>query len=286
MNNVVLKSYAKINLFLKVGKKLRKTKLHNIQSLIFLISLKDEIVIKKISDSKDIVKFTGKFKQNIKRKDNSINKSLLLLRRKKFIEKKANYRIIVKKNIPVFSGLGGGSSNAASIIQYFLKGRKISKQDIDYFSKHLGSDLRLFFKSKRVFQKNLSTIVDFKKNYTFYFLLIYPFLKSSTKEIYSKLRKFELIKNKNNYKKNSRSKLINALQLSKNSLEKVVISKFPEVGKILEGMRLIKNCQLSRVTGSGSACFALFLNKKDGALALRQIKKKFPKFWCVLCKTI
>ena len=48
MNNVVLKSYAKINLFLKVGKKLRKTKLHNIQSLIFLISLKDEIVIKKI----------------------------------------------------------------------------------------------------------------------------------------------------------------------------------------------------------------------------------------------
>jgi len=286
MNNIVLKSYAKINLFLNVGKKLRKIKLHNIQSLIFLISLKDEIIIKKIYGSKDIIKFKGKFKKNIKIKDNSINKSLLLLRRKKFIEKKANYQIIVKKNIPVFSGLGGGSSNAASIIQYFLKGKKISKQDIDYFTKYLGSDLRLFFKSNKVFQKNLSTIVDFKKNYTFYFLLIYPFLKGSTKEIYSKLRKFELIKNTNNYKKNSRSKFINALQLSKNSLEKVVISKFPVVGKILEEMRLIKNCQLSRVTGSGSVCFALFLNKKDGALALRQIKKKFPKFWCVLCKTI
>mgnify|MGYP001349752325 FL=1 len=286
MNDVVLKSYAKINLFLKVGKKLKKTKLHNIQSLIFLINLKDEIIIKKIYGSKDVVKFTGKFKKNIKKKNNSIKKSLLLLRRKKFIEKKTNYKIVVKKNIPVFSGLGGGSSNAASVIQYFLKGRKILKQDIDYFSKHLGSDLKLFFKSKKVFQKNLSTIVDFKKHYTFYFLLIYPFLKGSTKEIYSKLKKFELIKNEDKYKKNSRSKFINALQLSKNSLEKVVISKFPAVGKILEEMRLIKNCQLSRVTGSGSACFALFLNKKDGALALRQIKKKFPKFWCVLCKTI
>jgi len=286
MNNVVLKSHAKINLFLKVGKKLKKTKLHNIQSLIFLINLKDEIIIKKIYGSKDIVKFTGKFKKNIKKKNNSINKSLLLLRRKKFIEKKTNYQIVVKKNIPVFSGLGGGSSNAASIIQYFLKGRKILKQDVDYFSKHLGSDLKLFFKSKKVFQKNLSTIVDFKKRYTFYFLLIYPFLKSSTKEIYSKLRKFELIKNEDNYKKNSRSKFINTLQMSKNSLEKVVISKFPVVGKILKEMRLIKNCQLSRVTGSGSACFALFLNKTDGALALKQIKKKFPKFWCVLCKTI
>ena len=286
MNNTTLKSYAKINLFLKVGKKIRKTKLHNIQSLIFLINLKDKIVIKKIYGSKDVIKFTGKFKKNIKKKDNFINKSLLLLRNKKFIEKKTNYQIVVKKNIPVFSGLGGGSSNAASIIQYFLKGRKISKNDIDYFSKHLGSDLKLFFKSKKIFQKNLSTILDFKKNYTFYFLLIYPFLKSSTKEIYSKLRKFELIKNKNNYKKNSKSQFINALQLSNNSLEKVVISKFPVVGKILQEMRLLKNCQLSRVTGSGSACFALFLNKKDGALALRQIKKKFPKFWCVLCKTI
>ena len=82
--------------------------------------------------------------------------------------------------------------------------------------------------------------------------------------------------------------IINILSLAStnNSLEKIVVSKFPVVGKILEEMRLIKNCQLSRVTGSGSACFALFLNKKDGALALRQIKKKFPKFWCVLCKTI
>ena len=67
MNNTVLKSYAKINLFLKVGKKLKKTKLHNIQSLVFLINLNDEIFIKKISGPKDIVKFTGKFKKNIKK---------------------------------------------------------------------------------------------------------------------------------------------------------------------------------------------------------------------------
>ena len=286
MNNTVLKSYAKINLFLKVGKKLKKTKLHNVQSLIYLIDLKDKILIKKNYKQKDIVKFTGKFNKNINKKYNSINKSLSLLRKKKFIKKKIGYEISIKKNIPVFSGLGGGSSNAASIIQYFLKGRKISKKDIDYFSKYLGSDLKIFFKSKRVFQKSLFTIVDFKKNYKFYFLLVYPFLKGSTKEIYSKLRKFEIIKNNNNYKKNSRTEFINELRLSDNSLEKIVVSKFPVVGKVLEEMRLIKNCQLSRVTGSGSACFALFLNKKDGAFALKQIKKKFPKFWCVLCKTI
>ena len=45
MKKVILNSYAKVNLFLKVGKKFKKSKLHNIQSLVFLISLNDKIVI-------------------------------------------------------------------------------------------------------------------------------------------------------------------------------------------------------------------------------------------------
>ena len=119
-----------------------------------------------------------------------------------------------------------------------------------------------------------------------YFVLIYPFLKSSTKQIYLKLKKFDVIKNKTFYSKKSAKKLIGTLRQEKNSLEKIVISKFPVVKKILYELELIKNCQISRVTGSGSACFGLFLNKKDATSALRQIKRKFPKFWCVLCKTI
>ena len=152
MKNLYLKSYAKINLFIKVGKKLRKPMLHDIQSLVFLINLNDEIVIKKNNSKKDSITFIGKFKKNIKKKNNSINKSLFLLRKKNFI-KRNNYRIIVKKNIPTYSGFGGGSSNAATIIKYFFRGKKISKKNIDYFSNYLGSDLRLFFNSNRVFER-------------------------------------------------------------------------------------------------------------------------------------
>ena len=65
MKSYTLKSYAKINLFLKVGRKLKKKILHNIQSLVFLINLSDEIVIKKIASSCDKIKFIGKFKKNI-----------------------------------------------------------------------------------------------------------------------------------------------------------------------------------------------------------------------------
>ena len=69
-------------------------------------------------------------------------------------------------------------------------------------------------------------------------------------------------------------------------LEKIVVKKFPIVKKILNELKQNNNCQLSRLTGSGSACFGLFLTKKSAKLGLKKIKKKFPRYWCVTSKTI
>jgi 4-diphosphocytidyl-2C-methyl-D-erythritol 2-phosphate synthase len=204
MKDAILKSCAKVNLFLKVGKKLKNKKLHNIQSLTFLINLSDEILIKRTTNPKDQIEFSGEFKKYIHKNNNSIKKSLSLLRKKNFIDKKIKYNIKVKKNIPVFSGLGGGSSNAAAVIKYFFKGKKISKKNINYFSKYLGSDLRFFFKHNKMFQKKLSVIKEFKFKYKFYILLVYPFFQCSTLKIYSALDNFEFITNKNNYTKQSK----------------------------------------------------------------------------------
>lgn len=281
-----LRSYCKINLFLDVGKKDKKTKLHNIQSLISIINLYDEIKIKRVYRQKDIIKFSGIFSKNVKKQDNSVLRSLFLLRDKGHIKDGHNYRVEIKKKIPAFSGLGGGSSNSASIIKYFLRRKKISKENLNYFSKTLGSDLRLFFKSSQILQKNLTSIVNIKKKKYFYFIIVYPFFKCSTKEIYSKINSYEMIKKKNNYNLNSKTKMINTLKLKKNSLEKIVIKKFPVIKKILNELKQINNCQFSRLTGSGSACFGLFLTKKSAELGLKKIKKKFPKYWCVTGKTI
>ena len=128
-----LKSFAKINLSLTVNHKLKKVNLHNIQSNFCLVNLFDTINIKKISNNRDRIKFKGTFSKLIKKKDNSILKTLKILREKKFIS--GYYSVEIKKRIPVFSGLGGGTSNAASLIQYFLKKR--SKKYLDLFKKLL-----------------------------------------------------------------------------------------------------------------------------------------------------
>ena len=286
MKNQILKSYCKINLFLNVGRKLKRYKLHNIQSLIFFINLYDQIQIKKINSSKDNIKFFGKFSNYVNKKNNSIIKSLSLLRIRGFINTKDKFKIIVKKNVPVFSGFGGGSSNAATLVKFFIKKRKISRKTIDYFSKILGSDFRLFFYPSQLFQNSLFEIIKFKKKYDFYFILVYPFLRSSTKNIYGKFRDYKTIKNRNNYQVNSKLKMVTNMKFEENSLERIVVLKYPVIKKILNELKLIKNCQFSRITGSGSACFGLFLTQRSADLGLSKIKKKFPKFWCVVGKTI
>ena len=111
-----IKSFAKINLTLRVLKKL-KNKMHDIETNTMLVDLFDEIELKK--NKKDVIIFNGKFKSNVNIKKNTIADTLTLLRKLKII--KSYYKITIKKNIPVYSGLGGGTSNSASIVKYFLK---------------------------------------------------------------------------------------------------------------------------------------------------------------------
>ena len=285
MVKAFLKSPAKINLSLKIGKKINH-EYHDIQSIIFLTNLHDQIVIKKINGQKDKFKFTGKFKKNIKLENNSALKSLYFLRKKNIINNRSKYEIKIKKNIPVFSGLGGGSSNAATIIKYFYKKRKIIDNDINYFARYLGSDFKIFFKSNKIIQENFLKIENLKFKHNFYLLIVYPFKKSSTKDIYSKFRKYEKIKKLNIFNRISKLKMVDKLKSETNSLESVIISRFPIIKKVLKELSLLKKCEFSRITGSGSACFGLFLNKKDALLGLKLIKKRFPKFWCVLSRTI
>ena len=279
----MIKSYSKINLFLKVLKK-KSNGLHNIQSSAVLLDLYDRISIKTTSKKLDEIKFIGQFKNNINSKNNSVTKTLNVLREHRFVSKKNRYKIVVNKKIPVFAGLGGGTSNAVFLIKYFLK-NKINKKLLQIFEKEIGSDFQLFLHSHS-FQKNLKKFLKFKMRYTFYFVLVFPNINCSTKQIYSKVRKFNLpLKNDlSNIK--SKSKYLKFLQNETNDLQSIVEKKHPRIKKILDLIKTQKNSLFSRMTGSGSVCFGAFSDKKSAKLSLRVIKKKLPNYWCVIAKSI
>ena len=278
---MLIKSYAKINLSLTIIKKIRKKRLHDIQSQFCLINLFDTISIKRNKKNVDKISFNGPHSKYVKKSNNSILKILKIMRNFKLISN--YYSIKIYKQIPVFAGLGGGSSNAASLLK-FLSKRKIEDKIFNKIINLAGSDLRLFFYNQGVLQ-NLEKVIKFKKKYNLFFLVVYPNIKCSTKEVYSKVKNYN---KKNVIKQNHKNKatLINQISNLNNDLQSIVEKKYPVIQKLLLNITNEKGCYFSRMTGSGSACYGLFSNKSSSKVALKRLRKKYPKFWFSIAKTI
>ena len=251
------------------------------QSYFCLINLHDQIRIKKISGQKDKVKFQGKFAKYIKKK-NSITNILTVLRERNLISN--YYSVIVNKKIPVFAGLGGGTSNAVYLAKYLTKDN-IGKDLLRALEKKIGSDFKLFLQ-KQGFLENLERINNFGKKYKLHFLLVYPKIRCSSRDVYSKVKKYSSKSNFSLKKINSKSRFIDFLIGKNNDLQLIVTKKHPIIGMIIREIRKNKGCYFSRITGSGSVCYGVFKSKKEAFNALKRVKSKYPKYWFSVAKTI
>ena len=287
MKNFKIKSYCKINLSLKVLKKL-KNGYHNIMSLITFCDLHDIISISKIRSSKDKISFSGKFKKGIDKEKNTATKVLSLLRKNQMVENQV-FKINIQKNIPHGSGLGGGSSNAADLLNYFnSKMRlKLDKKKIKKLASKIGSDVPISLERRNTFLTGKKDeIIRFNQKFKLNLLIVYPGLICSTKKIYKKNRKISLLKPQSFFYLKNNKKLINFLKNEHNDLEKVVTKVYPKINEIINYIKSQKGCYFSRITGSGSACIGIFSNMKNAIYAQKLVKLKYPKYWCVVSKTI
>jgi 4-diphosphocytidyl-2-C-methyl-D-erythritol kinase len=257
-------------------------------SLITFCDLHDIISISKIGNLKDKISFSGKFKKGINKKKNTITKVLALLRRNQLIENQA-FKINVQKNIPHGSGLGGGSSNAAYLLNYFnSKMRlKLNKKKIKKLASQIGFDVPINLERRNTFLTGKKgEILRLKQKFRLNLLIVYPNLICSTKKIYKRNKKISLSKLPSlSYIKDNK-KLINLLKNENNDLEKAVVKIYPKVKKIIDYIKSQKGCYFSRITGSGSACIGIFSDMKNVIYAQKLIKLKYPKYWCVVSKTI
>jgi len=287
VKNFKIKSYCKINLSLRVIKKLNNN-YHNIISLITFCDLHDVISISKTRSSGDKISFSGKFKKGINKKSNTVTKILNLLRRAKLLENQT-FKINIRKNIPHGSGLGGGSSNAADLLNYFNSKMKLklSKKKIKQLANQIGFDVPINLERRNTFLTGKrNEILRLNQKFRLNLLIVYPNLICSTKKIYEKNKKISLSRPLSFFYIKNNKKLINFLKNENNDLEKTVIKIYPKVKKIIDYIKSQKGCYFSRITGSGSACIGIFSNMKNAIYAQKLIKLKYPKYWCAVSKTI
>ena len=287
MKNFKIKSYCKINLSLRVIKKLNSG-YHNIMSLITFCDLHDVISIAKIRSLNDKISFSGKFKKGINKKSNTATKILNLLRRTKLLENQT-FKINIQKNIPHGSGLGGGSANAADLLNYFnSKMRlKLSKNKIKKLAGQIGFDVPVNLERRNTFLTGeKGKILRLNRKFRLNLLIVYPNLICSTKKIYEKNRTISSSKPQSFFYIKNNKKLINFLKNENNDLEKTVTKIYPKIKKIIDYIKSQKGCYFSRITGSGSACIGIFSHMKNAIYVQKLIKLKYPKYWCAVSKTI
>ena len=276
-----IKSHAKINLALNIISK--KTNLHKIESIVSFISLHDLIYVKQISGKKHKIFFKGKFSKNIG-KINTISTLLKLLDKKKFLRNK-KFKFVIIKNIPNQAGMGGGSMNAASLINFFIKKKlfKISNNDLIKLTNQIGSDVILGINPKNTILCANGKIKKFSKNINLYTLVVKPNFGCSTKYIYSKVKSFSKPKFSSPKQSMFHVKYLKTLD---NNLEKIAFKKYPKLKSIKAYLLNLRNNMFVRMSGSGSTIVAYFNSKSACNEAYKRFKVRFNSHWCITSKTI
>jgi 4-diphosphocytidyl-2-C-methyl-D-erythritol kinase len=108
----------------------------------------------------------------------------------------------------------------------------------------------------------------------------------STREIYSKVKKYSRKEYFNNNKARSKNFFLNYLISNRNDLQFIVEKKYPFIKELLKNIKNQNGCYFSRMTGSGSVCYGLFKDQITAKKAFIKLKKRYPRFWFSLSKTV
>jgi 4-diphosphocytidyl-2-C-methyl-D-erythritol kinase len=254
---------AKVNLFLKVLSK-RPDGYHNIISLVDPIALYDVIHIEEIDDDAILVRDNkGVLPDGY---GNTLYRAAKLLKETFSIHK--GVRIDVEKMIPIGSGLGGPSSDAATVLKGLSKIWQLSITDegLMGIGKIIGADVPLFLYGKPCIMEGIGDIITPMDLPTLYYLIVYPGVIVQTKEVYGRL-KIVLTNKENDIKLMGNFKSIDGIVNSlENDLEQVGISMCPEI-KTIKDKIMEAGALGALMSGSGSSVFGIFHNDMDARRA-------------------
>lgn len=286
-NNFYLKSPAKINFFLKVINKL-PSGYHEIESFVCLVNIFDNIVIK-LSKTKTNVYFAGKFSKLISNEHNSIIKVISLLKKKFYHLDNINFKIFVQKNIPVGSGLGGGTSNAVTVLHFLIKkfNLRISKSELNKIYLSIGADSKIFMnkKPKYIFGYG-NKFKESKAKIKINVLLIYPNKPNFTKDVYKLNKVFSkregLLRINEIIKKN----IYDLFKFTNNDLLASARKLNSNMNNLINFLAKQKLCDYIIMSGSGSCCCVVSKSKKNLLKCQKLVKNKYRSYWTAMTKTI
>lgn len=283
MDEVTLDSYGKINLSLDVLYK-RDDGYHEINTIMQQIDLKDTIILK---DREKGIKIESNEKGVPLGPSNLVYKAWEQIRNKTGIDR--GVHITIEKNIPLASGLAGGSANAATTLKGLntLWNLNLSQEELMELGVNIGADVPFCILGGTAHAQGIGEKLKPLNSFSNKLVLLANIdVPISTAQVYENIN-LNSIDNRIDI-----DKLIQYIQegdlssLAKNManvMEKVVVPKYPIIQKIKKIM-IQYGALGSIMSGSGPTVFGLFDNKAKLYRCKEELEKHIEKVY--ICKTI
>lgn len=268
---------AKVNLYLNVIRKMDDG-YHEIETLFEKISLADTI---SISPSREGT--------TISCDDESIptdEGSLLGQTVKLFSEKAecAPVNIFLTKRIPVAAGLGGGSSDAASLLKGLnsLNRENLSNKELIEIGKRLGADVPFFLQeaSFALGRQRGDEIEPVASSIKLWHVLVNPPFEVSTKYVYNSINPSDLTKREPVDRMMStflsEGDVLSLAKNLHNDLQPIVLRKFSDIHNVLTELNNT-GPQGVLLSGSGPTVFGVFAEEEEARSAEQKLKEIFPQ---------
>jgi 4-diphosphocytidyl-2-C-methyl-D-erythritol kinase len=255
---LLLDARAKINLGLEVLAR-RPDGYHEVLTLLQTIRLSDRLDLRRTRGTRIDLRCPGS--------DLPIDGANLVHRAATLLQMRAGMRagarITLHKRIPVGAGLGGGSSDAAATLAGLnrLWRLRLTCAELEGLAAEIGSDVAFFIRGGTQIARGRGEKLErLEAAVPGPIVIVFPNVFLSTSSVYreatipltprgglARLRACNLA---------TRSHFVSCVARLRNDLEEVVIRRSPEVREILTDLRKSSSV-VARVTGSGSAIFAL-----------------------------
>jgi 4-diphosphocytidyl-2-C-methyl-D-erythritol kinase len=209
--------------------------------------------------------------------DNLVVRAAYALREACGVSRGAALRL--DKHLPVASGIGGGSADAAAALRLLCRFWELEPDSavIDGIARALGADVPACMESVLVRgdgRGDALAPIEHGKMAGMPLLLVNPRVAVSTGAVFSRWDGID------RGPLSAGDPLVAAGE-GRNDLEGPARQIAPGIVAVLTMLDSLPGVVLSRMSGSGATCFALFENATDGANALRLIAARQPDWWCL-----
>jgi 4-diphosphocytidyl-2-C-methyl-D-erythritol kinase len=263
---------AKINLALHVLGR-REDGYHEIDSVVAFADFGDEVKLRRAA--KTSLTVTGPFAAAVPLgQDNIILKAVSVLS-EIFKMQPPTLEICLEKNLPVASGVGGGSADAAATLRAVLRltERALTADQIQKLAKSLGADVPVCFAQRACHMQGIGEIIrPLTITLPKAIVLVNPQKPCSTQAVFAKLA----LRNGQTHL----SKVeIESAPTWRNDLTHAACEVEPEINKVLKALEAEQVFSNVRMSGSGATCFGLISNMSSASAAAARLSVRNPGWW-------